>query len=98
VSHGLVVRPEALEEIADAAAWYDGRATGLSADFLRALDSTLASVRRNPRQYPVIRNDLRRALLRRFPYSVVYTATDEEIVVVARAHWRQDPRHWYKRG
>lgn len=73
-------------------------ASGLSAEFLRALDATLASVRRNPRQYPVIRNDLRRAPLRRFPYSLIYTASDEEIVVVGCAHWRQDPRPWYRRG
>ena len=67
----LVVRPEALDEISEATAWYDGRAAGLGAEFLRALDATVATIRRNPRQSPVIRDDLRRALLRRFPYSLI---------------------------
>jgi plasmid stabilization system protein ParE len=98
VSLRLVLRPEALDEISQAAAWYEGRATGLSAEFLRALDATLASLRRNPRQYPVVHNNLRRALLRRFPYSLIYTASDDEVVVVACAHGRQDPRRWFKRS
>lgn len=93
----LVVRPEALEEISEAAAWYEGRAAGLSAEFLRALDAGLASIERNPLQYPTVRKPLRRALLRRFPYSLIFSASDEEIIVVACAHWRQDPRRWYRR-
>jgi plasmid stabilization system protein ParE len=98
VSLRLVLRPEALDEISQAAAWYEGRAAGLSAEFLRAVDATLASLQRNPRQYPVIHNTLRRALLRRFPYSLIYTASDDEVVVVACAHGRQDPRRWFKRS
>lgn len=98
MSRRLVLRPEALDEISEATAWYEGRAAGLSAEFLRALDATLASVQRSPGQYPVVRADLRRALLRRFPYSIVFTASEDEVVVVACAHWRRDPRRWYKRG
>lgn len=93
----LVVRPEALEEISEAAAWYEGRAAGLSAEFLRAVDAGLGSIERNPFQYPIVRSVLRRALLRRFPYSLIFGASDEEVVVVACAHWRQDPRRWYRR-
>jgi plasmid stabilization system protein ParE len=70
----------------------------LSAEFLRALDATVASVQRNPRQYPIIRNNLRRALLRRFPYSLIFTVSEDEVVVAGCAHWRQDPRRWYDRG
>ena len=91
----LVLRPEALDEIADAATWYEERSAGLSAEFFRALDAAIASVRRNPLQYPAIRGDLRRVLLRRFPYSLIFTASGEEVIVLGCVHWRQDPRRWH---
>jgi hypothetical protein len=38
----LVVRSAAEADIADAALWYEGRAPGLGAEFLRAVDVSLA--------------------------------------------------------
>ena len=63
----LVYRPKALEEVAQAAQWYEERRIGLSAEFLHALDATIDSVQNNPLHYPTIRSGMRRALLRRFP-------------------------------
>jgi hypothetical protein len=97
VSRRLVWRPEALEEVAQAAQWYEERRSGLSAEFLRMLDATTAAVKRAPLHYPVIHRTLRRALLRRFPYSLIFSVLDDEIVVLGCVHWRQSPRRWRSR-
>lgn len=81
----------------EAAEWYEERTPGLSAEFLRALDATVASVQRNPQQYPFVHEGMHRALLRRFPYSLIDSFSDEEIVVLTCAHWRQHPRRWRSR-
>ena len=94
----LVFRPQAVKEIEEAAEWYEKRAPGLSAEFLRALDATVALVWRNPLQFPAVHKQLRRAMLRRFPYSLIFSISDDEIVVIACAHWRQDARRWRNRG
>lgn len=94
----LVFRPQPLEEIDKAAEWYEDHGGNLSREFLRALDATVASVQRNPLHYPRVHKNVRRALLRRFPYSLVFVATDQEIVVLSCAHWRQDPSRWQDRG
>jgi len=93
----LVVRPAAEADIVDAALWYEARAAGLGADFLRAVDVALAEVQRMPNRFPVVQTQCRRVLLRRFPYGVYFVPTAELISVVACMHARRDPRRWEER-
>lgn len=97
MSRTLVFRPQALEEIEAAAGWYEDRGTGLGAEFLRALDATVALILRNPLQFAAAHKQMRRALLRRFPYTLIFSASSEEVVVLACAHSRQNPRRWRNR-
>ena len=94
----FVVRPIALEEIFEAAEWYERRGGGLSAEFLRATDAVIASIKRNPEHFPKVHGAMRHALLRRFPYSIVFTDSAEEIVVLSCTHWRQDKERWRSRS
>jgi plasmid stabilization system protein ParE len=66
----LLVEPEAEAELDEAFTWYEGRAAGLGSEFLRAVRASFALIRRNPEQCPRVRGDIRRALVRRFPYAV----------------------------
>jgi hypothetical protein len=54
-------------------------------------------IERNPDVFPVIFGQARRAVVRRFPFSVIYTVFSDEILVVACVHGRRDPAHWQKR-
>ena len=93
----ITFRPEAEAEIAEAADWYEARGAGLGMEFLRALDAVIASIERNPFGNQVIFKTVRRALLRRFPYSVIYSASDDEVVVFACIHGKRDPKRWRER-
>lgn len=90
----LVLEPEAEAEIAEAAEWYESRARGVGPEFLRAVEVTLVSVQRNPQQYQTVFRDVRRAPLRRFPFSLMYIASEQEIIVLACIHGRRNPTHW----
>jgi plasmid stabilization system protein ParE len=92
----LVFRPGARAEIREARGWYEVRVAGLGRRFLSDFDATMAQVVAHPEMYQAIADGSgdRRALLRRFPYSVVYRATDAEIVVLACLHHRQDVDAW----
>lgn len=97
----LLIRPEAEVEIADAHNWYKLQAEGLSSEFLRAVDACLNSVERMPLAYPIVHKNIRRALLRKFPYGIFFVyETDEDegrVVVLACFHARRDPKVWQKR-
>jgi plasmid stabilization system protein ParE len=97
VSRGLVVRPEVEAELPEAAEWYEVRAFGLAAEFLRAVDACMASVMRNPFQYPIVHEGKRRALVRRFPYSLIYVASEQKVLILACLHGRRHPMRWQQR-
>ena len=63
----LFLRAEAQSDLSEAFQWYEARSTGLGFDFLRAVRVVLAAIERNPAQYPVALDEVRRAPLRRFP-------------------------------
>jgi toxin ParE1/3/4 len=93
----LVVRPLAQAEIRDARRWYEGQASGLGRRFLGELDAVLARVAEAPHHFPVVERDavlgeVRRALLRRFPYALTFRQRpDGTIVVLACFHQHRDP-------
>jgi plasmid stabilization system protein ParE len=89
----LVVEPEAEAEIARAAAWYDLRNPSVRVGFLQAVDRALAFIRENPSQYQIVYRNTRRAVLRRYPYALLYIASDSEVIVVACLDTRRAPEH-----
>jgi plasmid stabilization system protein ParE len=93
----LVVRAAAEADVLDAALWYEQRSPGLGTEFLRAVDVTLAEITRMPERFPLVYQESRRALLRRFPYGIYFVATPRLISVVACMHARRDPRRWEER-
>jgi plasmid stabilization system protein ParE len=94
----LVLEPEAEAEIGEAAGWYEARSPGLGLEFLRAVEGLLGAIQRNPHQYQVVFREVHRAPLRRFPYGLMYVATDQEIIVVACIHGRRNPNRWKGRS
>ena len=53
----------------------------------------------NPRQFPVVYKSIRRALLRRFPYALMFVIeADETLTVIACFHGSRDPARWRKRA
>ena len=76
----LIISPEAELDIQDAFKWYEQGSSGLGSEFVRAIDSCFALIGRNPFAYPKVYQQVRRALIRRFPYGVMY-------VVGRRCHY-----------
>ncbi len=93
-----VFRPAAAADIEDAYRWYETQRAGLGGEFLSAVSETLNLLTANPKKYPVIHRETRRALVRRFPYGLFYRLVDDQIVVVACFHASRDPRRWQSRS
>ena len=60
--------------------------------------AALASIEREPRSYPLAAAEVRRALVRRFPYALYFVVDAEAIVVLACLHVRRDPQIWRSRS
>lgn len=93
---------EANREITEAATWYESRQTGLSDKFLDEIDGVLVRIRRHPESFTVIPDTspklaIRRALLSRFPYALIFLELEKEIRVIAAAHLKRRPTYWLRR-
>lgn len=91
------LRPEAEEDLAEAALWYEANEHGLGGQFLDQVQATLAAISDQPAAYTVVHNSVRRALVRRFPFGVFYTADNDGVVVIAIFHGSRNPRSWMQR-
>lgn len=88
----LVIIPPALAELHDAAAFYAAKANvELGLAFVAEFERAASIVLENPMLGAVFRGTRRRYLLRRFPYSIIYQVTTDELRVVAVAHHRRRP-------
>ena len=93
----VVLRPEAEVELLEAQAWYESKALGLGFEFARAAGAAVASALRNPVGYLRIEEEFRRVLFRKFPYTLIYLPSPEELLVVSFFHQHREPGVWLKR-
>lgn len=93
----LHVRSEAEQDLEDAAAWYAEQRPGLGQEFLDETLRSFQQIAEQPRLYPIVHRDTRRALIHRFPFGVFYRIEPDFIVVVAVMHGSRDPQRWKRR-
>lgn len=85
-------------EVIDAQDWYENESQGLGRLFRAAVDAAVERMIANPRQFPVVHKNVRRALLRRFPYALMFVIEpDEALTVIACFHGSRDPVQWQQR-
>jgi plasmid stabilization system protein ParE len=85
--------PATQAEIIDAQDWYEREAKGLGARFRDEIESHVQRIATNPLQSPVMLRDVRRARLRRFPYSLFFRMLDDTIYVIACFHCQPRSAH-----
>ncbi|MBK8975271.1 MAG: type II toxin-antitoxin system RelE/ParE family toxin [Planctomycetes bacterium] len=83
--------------MSDAYAWYEAQRVGLGDEFLAAVDDVFSTILETPMRFRVLVLDTRQALVRRFPYRILYRIAGDEVVVVACFHASRDPRRWEDR-
>jgi hypothetical protein len=96
----LILRflPEAARELAEARAWYEEQHEGLGEEFQRAFDATATALLEFPESHPYAYATRRRALIRRFPYFLLYEVVPDAIVVLGCIHFARNPAIWGRRS
>lgn len=91
------LRQEAEEDLADAAALYEGQRQGLGREFLDEILTMISSIADILLRYPNIHRNIRRPLIQRFPFGIYYRVEDTTIVIIAVIHGSRNPRRRKKR-
>jgi toxin ParE1/3/4 len=93
---------EAEEELQAAAAWYERERPGFGLALLDGVADAVYRLRETPTAFPLspdVPRELcvRRVLVRRFPYAVVFMELEHEIRILAVARERRRPGYWRDR-
>ncbi len=84
-------------ELFEAADFYSRRKQGLGDEFLDEAMRVAQFIKQYPMTSMPRRHGVRKRGLDRFPYGIVYLVRDNEIVIVAVAHWKRRPAYWRRR-
>jgi plasmid stabilization system protein ParE len=84
-------------ELNEAAQYYDLEEPGLGVAFLEEVDRCLQSIQTAPEAGAILRGTIRRRLLRRFPYALLYKIKSSGIRILAVMNLRRRPTYWVGR-
>jgi plasmid stabilization system protein ParE len=89
--------PAAEYDAQEALDWYAERSARAANGFERALENALNAIGENPELFALIDDRHRLAMLKRYPYSVIYRIVGDGVVVIAVAHGRRSSKFWQDR-
>ena len=84
-------------EFIEATVWYESKRVGLALEFMAEIDRSVTLASEHPLQYAIVREDIRRVVAKRFPYSIYFRAEKHRIVVLAVFQGNRDPAIWQAR-
>lgn len=87
--------PEVENDILAGYAWYEEKSPGLGEEFLRMFYTSAHDIINYPLGYPKVCGEIRRRLLRRFPYAMYYRVEDNIIVILGFFHCARNPLSIY---
>jgi toxin ParE1/3/4 len=97
VSLSVRFLPEAREEFDRATDWYADRGQALARDFVARVREVIKSIAAHPQMHALIHGDVRKAVVTRFPYIVLYREEDNKLIVVSVFHTSRNPAEWQSR-
>ena len=87
----------AKQEVDDAAHFYEMEFTALGQSFKEEAKKAVSRIVQYPAAWPVERGDIRKCMLHKFPYNLLYSVEEQHIVIIAVAHQHRKPDYWIDR-
>ena len=85
------------EEMTETSVFYEAASPNLGVDFLDDVQRGVDLLRTQPAIGQSVGSGLRRILLHRFPFCLIYAVEVDSILIVAVAHQRRQPDYWRER-
>ncbi|HYN23557.1 MAG TPA: type II toxin-antitoxin system RelE/ParE family toxin [Pyrinomonadaceae bacterium] len=84
-------------EFEEAMEYYDEQRTGLGIEFSGEVGQALDRISHYPEAWSQLSSRIRRCLVNRFPYSVIYEVRSELLIIIAIQHHHRKPESWRAR-
>jgi len=87
----------ARQELEDAVRYYELEYSGLGQRFKEEVRKAALRVADFPHAWSIERGEVRKCLLHKFPYKLMYSVEEDHILVLAVAHQHRKPDYWVGR-
>lgn len=84
-------------ELEDATYFYELEFTGLGRRFKEEIKKAVKRISEYPKAWPIERGDIRKYLLHKFPYKLLYSIEVDHIFIIAVSHQHRKPDYWIDR-
>lgn len=84
----------ARQELEDAVRYYEQEYSGLGSKFKEEVRKAALRIVAYPQAWSIERGDVRKCLLHKFPYKLMYSVEEDHILVIAVAHQHRKPHYW----
>jgi plasmid stabilization system protein ParE len=85
------------QELDDAVHYYELEYAGLGRRFKEEVRKAALRIAAYPKAWSIERGDVRKCLLHKFPYKLMYSLEEDHILVIAVAHQHRKPDYWVGR-
>lgn len=84
-------------ELTEAAQYYDSESPGLGSAFLNEVERCIQDILEHPEVWPLQVGSVRRRLIRKFPYAILYSIKPTGIRILAVMNLKRRPMYWVGR-
>ena len=93
----VIFHPEASDEMFESARFFEEKSAGLGSDLISAIQEATRRILMFPESGPIEKWNIRKCLVRGFPFTLLYEANEERIFIVAVMHQHRRPGYWAQR-
>jgi len=93
----IIFNELARDELNDAVAYYELRTPGLGKRFRGEVRRAVMRISEHPEIWPAGKGDVRKYLLHKFPYKILYSVEADHVFIIAVAHQHRRPDYWADR-
>ena len=86
--------PEAQIELNDSIDYYEECKINLGLEFASEVYQTIQRILTFPKAWQILDSDIRRCLINRFPFGIIYYQRNNEIIILAIMQLNREPNYW----
>lgn len=84
----------AWQEFLEAKEFYEIEQSGLGTRFEKEIEYSFSRIKQFPSAWPTESKEIRRYLIHKFPYKILYSVQKDIIIILAFAHLHRKPNYW----
>lgn len=99
MSYSVILIPLAEADVLEAWDWYKRKSSGLEQKFWDAIYKSLFQISKHPSRFTLVKDDIRVAFVKRFPYKIIYYTNEamKRVEIIAVLHNKRHPGVWRSR-